>query len=339
MFLNNLQLKTKNLKQLIFVLSLVLSFQSLVFSVVFAQTGDIFGPNLNFVVSKFRPLVGENFSLKLRGSSDLNTKEANVAWYLNGAFQKDASGMGMSEFSFIAGELGKSYEIRAVARTLAGKILENTYKTQVSDLNLTWFAETKAPDGFLGYAMPSPASTIHISGQPIIVSGNSQFNPSRLFYRWSLNGSEKDQASGFGKSEFIFKAPSFSGVNQLVTLEVENEVKTIALRKSIKIKIVKPEVLIFNGNTTISKDFVFKKGEEANLVAKPYFFGEDLWNLGFEWLFNNNKIEGNPDNPYILRLKAPQEGDFKGTQFLSLKVANKYNSSQKAEKNISIKIE
>lgn len=310
---------------------------------------------IEFDVSNFSPAPGGTFAIKVRGDSTLNTMDSEIFWYLDGKIQE--SGKGQDKFSFKVGDWGATYEVKVVIKTPNNRVLQGAYKFQVADLNLSWRAETAKPKDYQGISLPTPGSFLRVSAQsmlPVTVTETikgkkitkvKQEDPTKLFYRWFLDDKIKLGSLGWGNDEFTFKVSLTPDLEHRISLEVENADKTLAIRKSLNIKVMRPQILLYqvDGVTSLLPEnliLILKKGETAGFLAQPYFFGaRELTDLDFSWLFNGKKIEGTPVNPNRLTLVIPGKGNFIYNQPLSLTVTNKQNIFQRAGININIKIE
>lgn len=298
---------------------------------------------LDFGVRKFLPLAGEKIQFNIKKSGRFDPKLAEIFWYVDGNLK--SAGLGQDSFSFIVGEWGKAQEIKVIAKTSSNSILQNSYNFIVGDLNLSWRADTAAPEGYRGLSLATPGSLVTVSAQPMLpisvtdkkVTKIKQENPAKLFYRWFLNDEIQSAFSGVGKSEFSFPVSFTAGAEYIVAVEAENIKNNQTLRQFVKIKVVSPNVVIFPSGDTLT----FKKGETVNLLANPYFFtAASLADLNFVWSINGQNIEGeSSSNPNRLALVIPAQGQFSFKQLLSLFVDSKNNVFQRFTKNINIKIE
>jgi len=149
---------------------------------------------------------------------------------------------------------------------------------------LTWKANSYAPPGYAGKALPINNSPVDVALE--LLDGGRVANLSNIQIRWDLNG--ELYRSGAGLKNISFVADSSKGDPlALVSFNYRGR----ALDKQISIPLARPEVVITGGPD------IFK--------ALPYFF-----NIGspaqakFTWSVNGNSVEGTGENPDALNLQT-----------------------------------
>lgn len=242
---------------------------------------------------------------------DKNT--AYFDWTINGTPRDDFSGPGKNKITLTAGSLGSIMRINvAVSRTGgAGGVSE--ISLLVSDLSLTWFADTRVPAWYKGKALSVPNAEVEIAAFPEFVLEGARLPASGLIYRWGLDN-EKNTLSGVGERRFRIRASPGQNVTHRVTVVVEDINKRIRKEGQIVIPSESPRVLIYPFSPLGGIEFRNGTGIFSTLrrglidvIAEPFFFAAQEKDFRYSWSIKGNKITTAPPRPNLLTLST-QEG-------------------------------
>ncbi|OHA08364.1 MAG: hypothetical protein A3A44_03100 [Candidatus Sungbacteria bacterium RIFCSPLOWO2_01_FULL_60_25] len=239
-----------------------------------------------------------------------NAGGANYQWYVNGVFQKEASGRGNSEFSFIAGRENEAKTIRVDLTTPEGITRSRSVTIRPSMTAYYWWTDTRVPFWYKGKALPSSSSRISIAA--MARSGSA----SAATYQWDLNAYPVAKASGAGKSVFTFSASM--QVEERIYVTVLNPLAALSKNATIAVPIVPTKVGLYavHPRQGVRMEKQIRQadaaaGETLEFVAAPFFFpAESDRFLRYEWQLNRDALPGAPPDPwhFILRSNAGETG-------------------------------
>jgi len=210
-------------------------------------------------------------------------------------------------------------------------LAETSNQSLLSDANiknfdLNWSTDTYTSFGYEGRALPVRGGLVFVDAEVSIFSGDAK----NLKYSWFLEDIFQKNKSGYGKTSFYFYARQTPGTYHTVRVQVFNEDRTIFQEKTIKIPIVKPEIILSLANTN-----------KLSIIAKPYFFSiNKLTDLVFEWtLEGQNPIKSSDYDANILDINILNKHNNQFVeQELRIGVENSNEKEQKAYDSIKINL-
>ena len=211
-------------------------------------------------------------------------------------------------------------------------------------LEIYWSADTYAPFGYQGRALPTQGSLITINADLKIVGGN----PKSLIYSWFLDGIFQEAKSGYGRDSFKFGIRRTSGASHTVLLKIFNESRSFYVEKSISIPIANPEIVVYYKNNSkvnlpyiaSAKNFEVASDKEISFLALPYFFNvKSIKDLEFEWTLGKKSVKESSLIANIFGLKIVNK-ETGGMLEETLKViaTNKSQLNQAIQKIIKLNI-
>ncbi len=244
---------------------------------------------------------------------DLNRTE--ISWYKDGELV--LSGIGKTQFSFMNKDLG----MKTVVTAYADKY--KISKTFIpAEIDILWEAvDSYTPPFYKGKALASSESRIRVVAIPHLISLDGlKLDKNKLVYKWKKNRKYRDlnKQSGYGKDSIEF-TQSLLLNNELITVEASSLDNKISFSENKLIKKTNPEIIIYQDHPLKGVEYekaltedIFMKNKEITLVAEPYYFsnnGFNLDNLVFNWYLNNKKINsGNSENKMTFGFEKEMEG-------------------------------
>lgn len=257
---------------------------------------------------------------------------ANITWTLNNKVA--LKGMGEKNFSFKTGDLGSVTNLTVSAVSSDGVQLSKNFSFRMAEVDILWEALNYTPLLYKGKALATSNSLIRITAIPYFPSASS-----KLVYDWEIDYEKQPEVSGTGKNSFTFLSAEIFNRHK-VKLIVSNYDRSIMAEKSIWIEIQEPKVLFYKDNPLEGTQYnkaltkeINLEGEEIVLRAEPYFFSKNNLNqLTYEWLMNNQKIF--PEEfPNVLSLR---KGEGSGRTQIGVKVNISLNILQFGAKELMI---
>lgn len=200
-------------------------------------------------------------------------------------------------------------------------------QTSEPEITLTWSTDTYIPFGYSGKALPVQDSLIRVAA-----TINSQsVSPESLNYSWYLDDFLRKDQFGLGKQVFEFQAAKSAGQIHQVKVLIKNKEETISFEKTIKIKIISPQIHLTDPISQIEAN------QEAIFKAIPYYFNiKNIDELDYNWILGDKKPQFiDSQNPNIFTLRVGQVAETI-VQTLKLSVNSKNNPKQKAETSLKI---
>lgn len=211
-----------------------------------------------------------------------------------------------------------------------------------NDFILTWSTNSYIPQTYEGKALPIRGSEISVFALPVKKLAQ---NPDYMYYRWLLDDDVVGWAGGMGKSSFSFAAEKWAGdFHKIESQILDPQQRTVLSQNYIYIKIVNPEVLIFDSGNNyypLVEKISASPGKNVKLTAQPFFFNiSKISDLIFDWQINGQSLPGQEDaDQNILTLTIP-EGAVTETIYkdLRLTAGSKNNEREQGGVNLSIEI-
>jgi len=293
--------------------------------------------DFNIVPSNYYPYPNEELSAKIE-NANFDLTRANIVWTLNGKIIK--SGRGENKINFKAGALGAEGLLYATITTPEGAIIKKVLIFNPADIDLLWQTNTYIPYFYEGKALPSGAAKIKMGAVPYFIYKGGKIAINNVFFKWFLNGNLMEQ--GWGKDNFEFKTPAFSGSPSEVMVEASSETKIISQKKKIVIINEKPTIKFYEYDfaykikpKTTFNSFSVAPGEKISILAEPFFIPKDkLSEITYEWRVNGEKTKNS--TPFNVLGFASDFASY-GEVRVSLKIKVK-NLFEEITKNFSINI-
>lgn len=280
------------------------------------------------VVDMFPENPGPNQSVTISiasYNSDLNSSK--ITWELDGRVRKE--GAGEKTFTFTTGDISKTQELSITIETVDGQTSTQNIKIKPTLVDIVWQSDGFVPPFYKGKSVFSYQNKITFIAIPHIISSSGvEVSPKNLIYKWKVNGSVVDNASGYGKNTYTTKGALIARPMN-VTVEVSSPNVTGVGFGIIAIEAKDPEVILYKKNALYGVEFQkaltgevdISENKEINIVSFPLFFGENYnsSNLSYKWLINGVKIDN--DLGRTSRVFRPKEGT-SGSSKISLLIEN-----------------
>jgi hypothetical protein len=275
-------------------------------------------------------LVATNYSTDL--------SRATISWYIGGRLMK--SGTGEKEMTFTTGKLGPSASIRAVASTVEKNTISGTIIVRPSAITLNWEADTFTPPFYKGKALPAPGGKVKVVALPHVYAANGEVGPSRLLYKWEVDGNVQTDASGYGKNVFTFRQRDVPSISRVTVTAQTLDGKAVG-RSSISIDPVYPHMTLYEDHPLygIRLDHAMRDKEalynqEIRLIAVPYYSSPA--NFTYQWSVNGKEVSrgGNEASALSLSRKPEQTGD----AVVSVKMNGSERIFQEAARSVTFQL-
>lgn len=303
-------------------------------------------PTISLSADPTTPLRDSAVTVTANLSGIIGSGNSNYLWFLNGAKQSEASGLNKKTFKLNTGDIGVIYRISVNVATPNGENLSDAINLTVSDIDLTWSANSQAPVAYRAKLMPTQNSVVAISALPFIYRPGTKIliNSSNIIYNWIINGKLDSEKSGINKNAYILKVDNFFGNSYLVRLEVKTMDGAVYLNKYITIPVVKPQIFIYSSdsktNRTVGVALKNLTAETRNLrfAAEAYFFTAPMKDLKWQWLVNNTEVNSDTENPWIAALNLADNFFGQLSAQIQVEVKNPNNELESAQSTIDLEI-
>ena len=303
-------------------------------------------PVLSLKLDPPTPLPNSSIAITAGLSGIANVNNSTYTWFLNGKKEAEASGLNKNDFAFTAGAIGSIYQVRVAIITPTGDNLSDSINLTVSDVDLTWDANTEAPLNYYGKLLPTKGSFVTVSALPLIYrpGTKSLINSTDLVYNWKLNDKFDSQKSGVDKSIYNFRTTDFAGGAHRVRLEIRAADGAASLDKSVLIPIVAPQTLVYlsDAKTNLPYGGALKNlttgPMSLNFIAKNYFFNKPADQLKWQWMIDNKEISGGGDQPWLATFNIPS--NINRPFFTQIQVAakNPVNEPETSQSTINLEV-
>ncbi len=264
-----------------------------------------------------------------------------LSWTYNG--KNVASGKGMKSYSFNAGPAGSLHRV-SVSANAKGTTFSDTLSFRVSDILLTWEAQTYTPPGYRGRALPTSGALVRVYAFPeLFVSASQTAKSDNLVYQWKLDDQDMRDQSGRGKKAFSFRVANGRGVTHTVSVTVTGEDTTARTFAKTTIRVEDPLILFYEDKPlegpryeqTFPR-FSAASGDELRLRAEPFFFlAGSLTALDYQWRVDGRALEAG-DKPRQLLFHAVPGS--RGMHQVSLAIENRQQLFQRGDGNVNIEV-
>ena len=292
------------------------------------------------------PLPNSTITVTANLSGITGADGLNYVWFLNGARQTGASGLSKNTFTFGTGAVGSVYAVNVNVTTPSADVLSDTISITVSDVDLTWIANSQAPAAYRAKLMPIQNSVITVSALPFIYrpGTKSQINPGSLIYNWIIDGKMDSEKSGVNRFSYVLRVNNFPGNPYSIRLEVKTADGAVSLSRGASIPVMRPQVLLHFSDSLTGLPFgaalknLTIKPMNLNFIAQTYFFSAPAKNLKWQWFINNKEVSGETEKPWLAALSLAN--DFLGAFSAQIKVTaqNPGNELEIAESMTNLEI-
>lgn len=302
-------------------------------------------PTISLTSDSLTPFPNSTVSVVANLSGMTTSGNSNYTWFLNGTRQAEASGLNKNTLNFQTDTISTTYRVSISVSTPIGE-LSDTINLTVSDFDLTWAANSKAPIFYRAKLIPAQDSVVTISALPFVYrpGTKSQISSNNLIYNWMLDNKIDFQKSGLNKSSYTFRVSNFPDNSHSIRLEIKTEDSAVLLRKEILIPIMKPQIFLYFSDpaTNLPYGVALKnlsvKPSNLNFAAQTYFFSTQTKNLKWQWFINNKEVIGETEKPWLAALNLVNS--FIGAFSTQIKVTaqNPFNELQIAESITNLEI-
>lgn len=282
----------------------------------------------------------EDVTISLNSYAE-NLDSVLISWYANG--KSVLSGIGKKSISLNAPAIGSETSVLARIALPAGEV-ETRLIIKPSVFVLLWQAmDSHVPPFYKGKALPTPDSEIKIVAMPEIKSGGTLVNPKNLIYSWRKDYTNDQEASGYGKNNFVYSSDYLENSNYIeVTAATANQQYSSQAKINMNM-LTQPKILFYKNDAVLGALWEraltnphIINGSEV-LMAVPYFISpKDVRNprLIWNWSMNGGRIETPSFQKNLMPLQA--ESGVSGVSKLRLEIENKDKIFQTASKEINI---
>jgi len=257
----------------------------------FAMTETTFGGSIGATIKPANPGPFEQVTVALT-SYDTDLRRATISWYLGGT--KKTSGIGVSSYSFQAGEVGRVMSVRAVIETIEGGYIEKTLQWVPGNAIVLWSADTYTPSLYRGKALASPDSTIKLVAFPSLYSNSgTKYDPAKLVYTWTMDDKKDSIQTGTGNSSATYTLSTLPGDTEF-TVDIASVDNTAHVQKKVTISTYSPLVALYEERSLEGTHYASRltdtfsmKGVENTVRAEPFFIVNPISNAIFAWALNN----------------------------------------------------
>ena len=298
------------------------------------KTIDELTSNFTLKASDQNPDPGEPVTVSVSAFT-FDPSAATYQWYINGVWQKDASGRGKTELSLPGGKEGEARTVRVDATVPDGQVRSQSLTIRIASATVYWWSESSVPYWYKGKALPAVGSRVTVLAIPNAPS------PSSLTYQWEFNASPMPQASGVGKSSFSFTLTL--PVEEHVSVAMRDIAGTFGKSMDIGVRPAAPEVRIYEvrplRGTVFEhalREFLAPSGEPYDFVAAPFFLAGEARNLRYAWTLNGQDITGEFATPWLFTLSSKANSPAAGN--LSVGVEDRAKSPSRASASLNVQL-
>lgn len=302
-------------------------------------------PTISLASEPLTPLPNSSVTVTANLSGMIMAGDSSYTWFLNGVRQTENSGLNKKSFTFRTGAIGAIYRI-SVSVVTPQENLSDAINFTVSDVDLTWIANSKAPITYKAKLMPTQNSFVTVSALPFAYAPGTKtkINPGNLIYNWKLDGKLDTERSGINKSSYSFRASNFFGNSHIIRLEVKNGDNTISLRKDVVIPIIRPQIWLYFSDvkTSLPVGAALKnltaKPMNFSFVAQTYFFNALEKGLNWQWVINNAEVNSEGANPWLATLNLKDKNFEQFSTKIQVTAKNPSNELESAQSITNLEI-
>mgnify|MGYP001588896948 FL=1 len=238
-------------------------------------------------------------------------ESAFFSWTVNGNLRPEFSGQGKNQITLTAGEIGSTLQVNVEASAPQGTGGTASLSVRVSDLALTWLAETYTPKWYKGKALPVQNSVVNIVAIPRFVIGGREIPSRNLIYRWGLD--DEDRAlSGVGSQVFQVQISIMPKISHHIRVTIEDPGGQIRREGELFIVPVRPRLALYPSSPLGGIEFrsspAFYQTATRGILdfqAEPFFFPvKSKKELPFRWTVGGVEGRGTPGEENLLSINT-----------------------------------
>lgn len=236
---------------------------------------------------------------------------AFFSWTVNGASRPEFSGQGKNQITLTAGEIGSALQVNVEVSASQGAGGSASLSVRVSDLALTWFAETYVPKWYKGKALPTPNSVVSIAAIPRFVAEGREIPSQNLIFRWGFDDEDRVLA-GAGAEVFQIRISGVPKTSHHIRVTVEDTAGQITKEREIFIVPANPRLAIYPSTPlggiefrTSPSFYLTASRGIIDFQAEPFFFSvQSRKELPYQWSVGGIEAKGTPGEEYGLSLNT-----------------------------------
>ena len=223
------------------------------------------------------PSPGETVTIQAN-TPTLDKNRLFFDWVVDGKRRADFSDLGKNSIKLTAGNVGSIIRVTVNVTGADKEVKPASLNINVSDLALTWTAETYVPPWYKGKALPTQNSVVRVAAIPKLVIGGSAVSPENLIYNWSLDDQE-NIVSGIGLQIFRFRMSDLPRSNHQIEVTVQDNRGIIHKNGRLLLGTVRPQAKIYASSPLGGIEFrssplftFIKLPGLLDFVIEPFFF-------------------------------------------------------------------
>lgn len=265
---------------------------------------------VSLVAVPLSPSPGETVVIEA-STPTFDQNSAFFSWTVDGRTRPELSGQGKNRIELTAGQIGSSLRVSVEASAAQGAGGNASLTLRVSDLALTWFAETYVPKWYKGKALPTQGSVVSIVAVPRFLIGGREVSPQNLIYRWGLD--DEDRAlSGVGAEVFQIRASDAPKTSHQIRVRIEDTAGQIIKEGEIFIVPKRPRLAIYPATPLGGIEFrsspTFYLTPARGIIdfqAEPFFFPvKSRKELPYQWSVGGVEAKGTPGEEHGVSLNT-----------------------------------
>ena len=240
---------------------------------------------------------GKNVDITINDySSDISS--ADIIWSLNG--KKLTDGIGKSDISLNAPDLGKTDNISVLIQTEAGQNIQKSITLKSGSVDLVWESNGYAPPLYGGKQDFAYENTVKIVAMPHLADNSGvPIDPSTLIYNWQQDSTNLQNQSGYGKQSIMIVG-SVIPRSTTISVSVSTRDGKETASNVINLQPGSPSLIFYKDdplygvlyNLSLGAQTVFSN-QEITLLAAPFSFNMPnnitsltKNNLQYNWTIN-----------------------------------------------------
>lgn len=257
--------------------------------------------------SPHSPAPGETVTITAT-TPVLETAETFYRWRVNGVARPDLSGYGKNSFTATAGDVGTLIRVDVDATSKRDGHAQASLVVTVSDLALTWSAETYTPKWYGGRALPTRSATVAVAAVPQIYLGGALIPPERLIFTWGVDDQDAVR-SGVGMDILRVEMSRLYNSSHQVRVRVQDIDRRVRKEGVVLLRPTEPSLLLYpyyplggiEPRRSVNAS-AFPRGL-LDFQAEPFFFPIAAKNeLTYRWALERRDAAGSPELPYLISI-------------------------------------
>jgi hypothetical protein len=259
------------------------------------------------------PSPGQIFTVT--ADTQFNPAEAIFTWIINDRVRPELSGLGKNKAEFQAGNNGTTFKIRVNARhPIWGEAVAIQTFT-VTDVSLTWSADTYIPRWYKGKALPVPGSIVTVTATPEIILNGARVPTEQLIFHWLVNGPAEIRAGrGMNSIKLLTSDNPLNTLNVKIRIEdaTGGVLRVLKETGNLFIKTADGQISVYQSNPlgginphSAIKTTVYRSSNNSGLQAEPFFLPiKSKKELKYKWTIGGIEITGTPQFPWLISIDA-----------------------------------